>query len=108
MDIPRFGFSIPPGTPIGVANEVAAAEAMGYARVGIWDSPALFREPWVTLAAVAQHTHHTALGTWAVSYTHLNCQSQLAKLGVEIHVEGLHFLQSHELPDYRCGVGQVA
>ena len=54
-------------TPSGVANEVAAAEAMGYARVGIWDSPALFREPWVTLAAVAQHTHHIALGTWVTN-----------------------------------------
>ena len=56
-----------PGAPVGVADEVAAAEAMGYARVGIWDSPALFREPWVTLAAVAQHTHHIALGTWVTN-----------------------------------------
>ena len=67
MDIPQFGFSIPPGAPAGVGDEVAAAEAMGYDRVGIWDSPALFREPWVTLAAVAQHTHHIALGTWVTN-----------------------------------------
>ena len=26
---------------------------MGYDRIGIWDSPALFREPWTTLASVA-------------------------------------------------------
>jgi len=47
----RFGFSISPGEPFGVAQEAAQAEALGYDRLGIWDSPALFREPWVTLAA---------------------------------------------------------
>lgn len=50
---PRFGFSISPGHPAGVAREVADAEAMGYERVGIWDSPTLFREPVVTASAAA-------------------------------------------------------
>jgi 5,10-methylenetetrahydromethanopterin reductase len=63
----RFGFSISPGEPRGVAAEVADAEAMGYDRVGIWDSPALFREPWVTLAAAAQATSRLALGTWVTN-----------------------------------------
>jgi 5,10-methylenetetrahydromethanopterin reductase len=40
---------------------------MGYERVGIWDSPALFREPWVTLAAVAARTERIALGTWVTN-----------------------------------------
>ena len=40
---------------------------MGYDRVGIWDSPALFREPWVTLAAAAQATNRLALGTWVTN-----------------------------------------
>lgn len=40
---------------------------MGYDRIGIWDSPALFREPWVTLAAVAQATERLALGTWVTN-----------------------------------------
>jgi 5,10-methylenetetrahydromethanopterin reductase len=64
---PRFGFSISPGPADGVAREVADAERMGYDRVGIWDSPSLFREPWVTLAAVARETERIALGTWVTN-----------------------------------------
>jgi 5,10-methylenetetrahydromethanopterin reductase len=64
---PRFGFSVSPGHPAGVAQEAADAEAMGYDRIGIWDSPALFREPWVTLAAVAGATERLALGTWVTN-----------------------------------------
>ena len=40
------------------------AEALGYDRMGVWDSPALFREPWMTLAAVALETSTLRLGTW--------------------------------------------
>jgi 5,10-methylenetetrahydromethanopterin reductase len=40
---------------------------MGYDRIGIWDSPALFREPWVTLATVARETAHVRLGTWVTN-----------------------------------------
>ena len=64
---PRFGFSISPGHPAGVAREVADAEAMGYERVGIWDSPTLFREPWVTLSAAAGATRRISLGTWVTN-----------------------------------------
>ena len=38
------------------------AEELGYDRFGIWDSPALFREPWVTLASVARDTTRIRLG----------------------------------------------
>ena len=53
---PRFGFSVTPGPPDGVAAEAAEAEALGFDRIGVWDSPALFREPWVTLGAMARTT----------------------------------------------------
>lgn len=84
----RFGFSIPPGAPAGVSDEVAAAEAMGYDRVGIWDSPALFREPWVTLAAVAQHTHHIKVTHGAVPDEQKEAYAALAdKLGVRTYFQ---------------------
>ena len=67
MAASRFGFSISPGAPLGVAAEAAQAEAWGYDRIGIWDSPALFREPWVTLAAAARDTYRIALGTWVTN-----------------------------------------
>ena len=63
----RFGFSVTPGSPDGVAGEAAEAEAMGYDRIGVWDSPALFREPWVTLGAMAQATDRVRLGTWVTN-----------------------------------------
>jgi 5,10-methylenetetrahydromethanopterin reductase len=64
---PGFGFSVTPGSPIGVGAEMAEAEALGYDRLGIWDSPALFREPWVTLASVARDTKRIRLGTWVTN-----------------------------------------
>jgi 5,10-methylenetetrahydromethanopterin reductase len=64
---PQFGYSVTPGPADGVAEESAAAEAMGYDRIGIWDSPALFREPWVTLAAVAQATQRASIGPWVTN-----------------------------------------
>ena len=36
---------------------------MGYDRMGVWDSPALFREPWLTLGAVARETSTLRIGT---------------------------------------------
>ncbi|OGO56333.1 MAG: hypothetical protein A2V85_10830 [Chloroflexi bacterium RBG_16_72_14] len=66
-DRPAFGFSVTPGPPAGVAAEAVEAEAMGFDRIGIWDSPALFREPWVTLAAVAGATRRIRLGTWVTN-----------------------------------------
>ena len=64
---PAFGFSISPGTASGVATESREAERLGYARIGIWDSPALFREPWVVLAAMARDTNEIAIGTWVTN-----------------------------------------
>ena len=64
---PRFGFSVTPGAPDGVAAEAAEAEALGFDRIGVWDSPALFREPWVTLGAMARTTERIRLGTWVTN-----------------------------------------
>jgi 5,10-methylenetetrahydromethanopterin reductase len=43
------------------------AERHGYDRFGVWDSPALFREPWTTLASVARDTTRIRLGTWVTN-----------------------------------------
>src|SRR5258707_8064850 len=64
---PHFGFSISPGDPLGVGREAAEAEVLGYDRIGVWDSPALFREPWVVMAALARDTRRIALGTWVTN-----------------------------------------
>ena len=63
----RFGFSVTPGNPIGVGEEMRRAEGLGYDRFGVWDSPALFRETWTTLAAVARDTERIRLGTWVTN-----------------------------------------
>lgn len=62
-----FGFSVTPGEPLGVGAEMRLAEGLGYDRFGIWDSPALFREPWTTLASVARDTERIRLGTWVTN-----------------------------------------
>jgi 5,10-methylenetetrahydromethanopterin reductase len=67
MTPPSFGFSISPGEPTPTALEATDAEVMGYDRIGVWDSPALFREPWVVLASIAQATRAVRLGTWVTN-----------------------------------------
>jgi len=62
-----FGFSVTPGEPLGVGAEMRRAEQLGYDRFGVWDSPALFREPWTTLASVARDTERIRLGTWVTN-----------------------------------------
>lgn len=64
MSVPGFGFGVTPGPPDGVAAEIRDAEALGFDRMGVWDSPALFRDPWMTLGAVARETGTIRLGTW--------------------------------------------
>jgi 5,10-methylenetetrahydromethanopterin reductase len=63
----KFGFSVTPGEPLRVGAEMRRAEQLGYDRCGIWDSPALFREPWVTLGSVARDTARISLGTWVTN-----------------------------------------
>ena len=64
MRVPGFGFGVTPGPPDGVAAEMRRAESLGFDRMGVWDSPALFRDPWMTLGAVARETSTLRLGTW--------------------------------------------
>jgi 5,10-methylenetetrahydromethanopterin reductase len=47
--------------------ESVRAEGLGYDRIGIWDSPALFREPWAVLGAVAVATHSARIGPWVTN-----------------------------------------
>lgn len=63
----RFGFGVTPGEPRALGAELRRAELLGYDRCGIWDSPALFREPWVTLGSVARDTERIRLGTWVTN-----------------------------------------
>src|SRR5437773_358098 len=62
-----FGFSVTPGEPLALGAEMHRAEELGYDRFGTWDSPALFREPWTTLASVARDTRRIRLGTWVTN-----------------------------------------
>lgn len=66
MDL-TFGFSMNPGD-LGEVREVTrAAERFGYDRIGVWDSPAFYRDPWVTLASIAGLTERMRLGTWVTN-----------------------------------------
>ena len=52
------------------------AEDLGYARLWVYDSPALYGDVWITLARAAEATQRIGLGTGVmvphpVSYTHL-------------------------------------
>lgn len=51
-------FATSPDTP----DHVAAAEALGYRRAWLYDSPALYPDVWVTLALAAQRTERIGLG----------------------------------------------
>jgi 5,10-methylenetetrahydromethanopterin reductase len=63
----RLGFSINPG-PLGeVIPAVVEAERLGFDRVGIWDSPVLCRDVWVTLGAAAAATTRIGLSTWVTN-----------------------------------------
>lgn len=64
---PGFGFSVTPGEPLALGAEMRLAEQHGYDRFGVWDSPALFREPWTTLASAARDTERIRLGTWVTN-----------------------------------------
>jgi len=62
-----FGFSVTPGPVDGVAGESVRAEARGFDRIGIWDSPALFRDPWLTIGAVVLPFIGPAIGLWVAA-----------------------------------------
>ena len=47
MDI-KFAATSRPGSPVELVEWVRAAEELGYHRIGIADSPALYREVWMS------------------------------------------------------------
>ena len=60
----EFTCSFPPG-PSSV-EWAQHAEALGYGRVYLHDSPALYWDVWATLASVAEHTEHIGLGALVI------------------------------------------
>lgn len=67
MTIPKFGFSISPGEAHGVGVEAEKAEQLGYDRIGVWDTSALYRDPWVVLAIIARETKRISIGPWVTN-----------------------------------------
>ncbi|MEA2535912.1 MAG: 5,10-methylenetetrahydromethanopterin reductase [Chloroflexota bacterium] len=64
---PRFGVSFLPRSADRVSGWARLAEELGFARVGIGDSPALYRDPWMTLALVARATERIPIGIWVTN-----------------------------------------
>jgi 5,10-methylenetetrahydromethanopterin reductase len=63
----RFGVSVLPGAASEVVTWSRVAEELGYARVGIGDSPRLYREPWMVLGAIAANTSHVPIAIWVTN-----------------------------------------
>ena len=60
MDL-KFAATSRPGPRAELVEWVQAAESLGYHRIGIADSPALYREIWVSLTHVALNTRLLSL-----------------------------------------------
>ncbi len=63
----KFAATSRPGHHAEVVEWVQAAEALGYHRIGIADSPALYRDAWVSLTHVALNTHRLPFGSWVTN-----------------------------------------
>ena len=48
---------------LAVVEHAQLAESLGYDRLWLYDSPAIYLDIWVSLARVAEHTDHIGLGT---------------------------------------------
>lgn len=66
MDV-RFAATSRPGAPRDLIEWVKAAEDLGYDRIGIADSPALYREAWVSVTQVALNTNKVPFGPWVTN-----------------------------------------
>jgi 5,10-methylenetetrahydromethanopterin reductase len=67
MEGTLFGFGINPASVEEAVATAQTAERLGFNRVGVWDSPSLVRETWVTLSAMAMKTSKIRLGTWVTN-----------------------------------------
>ena len=63
----KFAATSRPGLHSEVVEWVQAAEALGYHRIGIADSPALYRDVWVSLTHVALNTRRLPFGPWVTN-----------------------------------------
>lgn len=63
----KFAATSRPGHHDEVVEWVQAAEALGYHRIGIADSPALYRDIWVSLTHVALNTRRLPFGSWVTN-----------------------------------------
>ena len=63
----RFATTSRPGDAHDVVDWVTAAENLGYHRVGVADSPALYREVWVSIVHVALNTSRILFGPWVTN-----------------------------------------
>lgn len=65
--IPSFGPSALPGPTDEMIAWARHAETHGYSFAGVGDSPALYRDPWITVAALGQATTDLGLGVWVTN-----------------------------------------
>ena len=66
MDI-KLSTSSRPGSYEDVIEWARAVESLGYHRMGIADSPALYRDPWVACTVAALNTTSVRLGPWVTN-----------------------------------------
>jgi 5,10-methylenetetrahydromethanopterin reductase len=71
---------------LDVVQHAQLAEQLGYERVWLYDSPAIYLDVWACLAAVAQQTSRVGLGT-AVAVPHL--RSDIATAAAIATIEGM-------------------
>lgn len=67
--IAHFGVSFLPASVQETVSWCQLAEDRGFARLGIGDSPSLFRDPWISLGAVARATQTVPVGIWVTNPT---------------------------------------
>ena len=63
----KFAATSRPGNPGDLINWVKTAEGLGFDRIGIADSPALYRDVWISCVHVAQATSHLPFGPWVTN-----------------------------------------
>lgn len=61
MKTPNISIGLPPGPE--AADLAVLAEDLGYERVWLYDSPAIYEDLWIHLALVAERTSRIGLGT---------------------------------------------
>ena len=63
----KFAATSRPGDPRELTDWVKRAESLGFDRIGIADSPALYRDVWVSSVQIAQATTAIPFGPWVTN-----------------------------------------